>query len=120
MGQEEVLEGGSHLFERSLENIAAVRSVNNGCLTSADNHINIRVLRGRNKGLDGQVIFTHVFSRPDGDADENPFPLGWMSFASGEDHGAVPKIFSTWVALSRPAVSSILETMSGADAVPTV
>jgi hypothetical protein len=48
------------------------------------------------------------------------FPLGWMSVASGGDHGTVPKIVSTWVALSRLAVSSILETMSGADAVPTV
>ena len=120
MGQEEVLEGGAHLFEKSLENIAAVRGVNNGCLTSANNHVDIRALGKRNKGLDGQVVFTHVFSRPDGDADENPFPLGWMSFASGEDQGAVPKIFSTWVALSRPAVSSILETMTGADAVATV
>ena len=63
MGQEEVLEGGSHLFERSLENIAAVRGVNNGCLTSVNNHVDIRVKGGRSKSLDGQVVFFQRLAR---------------------------------------------------------
>ena len=120
MGQEEVLEGGSHLFERSLENIAAVRGINNGCLTSVNNHVDIRIL-----GVETKALMVRSFLRmsspvPMAMRMKTRFPLGWMLFVSGEDHGAVPKIFSTWVALSRPAVSSILETMSGADAVPTV